>query len=172
MNMNVASRLGRLPALARIGLCSLAVIFILSACAPETPPVPDEPPAQAGTADTPAPEPTAAPLAMIEDTPAPQPEAAATPAPTAVPVQEPTAMAAPTAQPVAAPTAAVEATAAPGPAPTETPPPASTPLPRRHGNTCDVGAAVDCLESLQCRPGYYCYDNRQQPSRIDAGHAD
>ena len=128
-SVSVAGCIGRLPALARIALCSLAVIVTLAACAPETPPVPDESPAQAGTADTPAPEPTAAPLAMIEDTPAPQPEAAATPAPTAVPVQEPTAMAAPTAQPVAAPTAAVEATAAPEPAPTETPPPASTPLP-------------------------------------------
>ena len=134
MNMvfpvNVAGCLGRLPALAKIALCSLAIIFTLAACAAPTPAAPDEPPAQARAVDTPAPEPTAAPTEMVEDTPAPTPEAVATPAATEAPVQAPTAMAAPTAAPVAAPTAAAAAaTAAPVPAPTEAPQPASTPTP-------------------------------------------
>ena len=127
--INVAGCLGRFPALARIALCSLAVIFILAACAPETPPAPDDPPAQARAVDTPAPEPTAAPTAMAQDTPAPTPQPVATPAPTEAPIQAPTAMAAPTGAPVAAPTAAAAATAAPVPAPTEAPQPASTPTP-------------------------------------------
>ena len=127
--INVAGCLGRFPALARITLCSLVVIFILAACAPETPPAPDDPPAQARAVDTPAPEPTAAPTAMAEDTPAPTPQPVATPAPTEAPIQAPTAMAAPTGAPVAAPTAAAAATAAPVPAPTEAPQPASTPTP-------------------------------------------
>ena len=140
--VNVAGCLGRLPALAKIALLSLAVIFTLAACAPETPPAPDDPPAQARAADTPTPEPTPAPLAMIEDTPAPPPEAAATPPATAAPVQAPTAMAAPTAAPVAAPTAAAPTTAAPDPTPTAIPQPASTPTPAATSTTQPTSTPV------------------------------
>ena len=104
--VNVAGGLGRIPALAKIALCSLAVIFTLAACVAPTPSAPDEPPAQARAVNTAAPEPAAAPTAMPADTPAPQPEAAATLAATAAPVQAPAAMAAPTAAPDPAPTAA------------------------------------------------------------------
>ena len=131
VSVNVAGCLGRLPALVKIALCSLAIIFTLAACAAPTPAAPDEPPAQVRALDTPAPEPTAAPTAMPADTPAPQPEAAATPAAapaaTTVPVQAPTAIAAPTEAPAA--TAAPEAIATPVPADTPTPPPPSTPVP-------------------------------------------
>ena len=119
--VNVAGGLGRIPALAKIALCSLAVIFTLAACVAPTPSAPDEPPAQARAVNTAAPEPAAAPTAMPADTPAPQPEAAATLAATAAPVQAPAAMAAPTAAPDPAPTAAPQPTSTPVPDPTAAP---------------------------------------------------